>query len=149
MSEGQDVFTQAELLRTWVAQRSARRPYHRLRAPHQQAFEYQGPREHMGSNYAAVHFRCDPADVLTLRAELTWPSQVAAGDRAALMRGIAAGIVDGLLSHYYLYRGCQLTLIAIGWDDVASSEFTFYRAARATMDELRTAAAWELVSIST
>jgi elongation factor G-like protein len=64
------------------------------------------------------------------------------------MRGIAAGIVEGLLSHHYPYRGCRVILIAIGWDDVSSSEVAFYRAARAAMEELRTADAWELVSAS-
>jgi hypothetical protein len=100
------------------------------------------------SNYAAVHFRCEPADALTLRSELTWPRQLSAGYRAVLVRAIAAGIVDGLLSHYYPYRGCQLTLIAIGWDDVSSSEFTFYRATRAAVQELQAADTWNLVSVS-
>jgi hypothetical protein len=95
MSAGQDVVTQAELLDAWVAQRSAGRRFHRLRASRQQAFEYHGPREHRGSNYAAVHFRCDPAEALTVRAELTWPPQLSAQERSALLRAIAAGILTG------------------------------------------------------
>ena len=44
------------------------------------------------------------------------------------------GIVDSLMSHVYPYRGCAVTLIDIGWDDVSSSEAAFYRAAKAAMD---------------
>jgi hypothetical protein len=42
-----------------------------------------------------------------------------------------------------------LTLVAMGWDDVSSSEFTFYQATRVAMEELRAADAWDLVAVGT
>ena len=148
MGDELDIFTQAQLLDAWVAHRSAGRPFHRLREPRLQAFEYKGPRLGHPSSYAAVRFRCAPGDDLTFRSEATWPEQLSASDRAALLRAIAVAIVDGLLSHFYPYRGCQLTLIGVGWDDISSSEFAFYLATRAAMEELRTADAWAISPVT-
>ena len=99
------------------------------------------------SNYAAVRFQCEPADALGFTAEAPWPTHLGITYQADLERAIGCGLVDRLMNTFYPYRGCALTLIDVGWDDVMSSEMAFYRAAAGAMDELMTTAKWRLVTI--
>src|SRR5687768_16480998 len=107
------MLTQGHLLEAWVAWKSAGRNFYRLEEPQPQEFEFRGPRMGHPSNFAALQFRCEPADELTFRSIARWPQHLPPGYCADLERAIAFGIVDSLLSHVYPYRGCAVTLIGV------------------------------------
>ena len=136
---------QGQLLQAWVARKSAGRNFFRLEEPQTQEFEYRGPRMGHPSNFAAVQLRCEPADELMFRSTARWPEHLRPAYCADLERAIGYGIVDSLMSHFYPYRGCTVTLIGVSWDDVSSSEAAFYRAAKAAMDQLRSTGRWRNV----
>ena len=80
-------------------------------------------------------------------AQAPWPTHLSITYQADLEHAIGCGLVDRLMNTFYPYRGCALTLIDVGWDNVMSSEMAFYRAAAGAMDELMTTAKWRLVTI--
>jgi hypothetical protein len=139
------MMTQGQLLEAWLAQKSAGRNFYRLEESRTQEFEYTGPRMGHPSNFAAVQFRCEPADELMFQSAVRWSEHMTPSYCANLERAIEYGIIDSLMSHLYPYRGCTVTLIGVSWDDVSSSEAAFYRAAKAAMDQLISTGTWRNV----
>ena len=136
--------TQGQLLDAWTACKMGRRHCYRLQEPCLREFEYQGPPMGHPSNYAAVRFQCDPLDELALEVVASWPANLSRSDCADLERAIAEAIVDALMSQFAPYRGCRLTLVEIGWDDIASTEVAFYRATVEPMRRLMSRGKWAL-----
>ena len=137
--------TQRQLLDAWL-QRKSSGPFFRLRETKLVEFEYKGPRFGHPSNYAKVRFQCDPGDELRLAARIDWPVGLPPDYCDALVMAIGNGVVEAAMGQEYPYRGCTMTLIAISWDDVSSSELAFYRAAKAATEDLvRMRAEWVYV----
>jgi hypothetical protein len=139
--------SEPELLEAWRTQRTSGSHFFRLEAQVLQSFEYKGPQWGHPSNYAAVRFRCQPADALLFISQARWPVHVSIAYQADLERTIGYAIVDTLMNIFYPYRACSVTLIVVGWDDVMSSEMAFYRAASGAMEELKKTAKWRLLTI--
>jgi hypothetical protein len=76
-----------------------------------------------------------------------WPEHPPSAYCTDLERAIGHALIDSLAAAYYPYRGCAVTLIDVGWDDVMGSEMAFYHATRGPMDELRSKASWKLVPL--
>lgn len=116
-----------------------------LAAPHDQPFVFRGLRQGHPSNYAAVRFRCRPADALSLDFTAEWPATVSPAERRGLEAAIACGVADAFLgARLQPLWVCALTLVEIGWADIMSSEAAFYRATKGAMGELIAHGAWQL-----
>ena len=137
--------TEDELLSEWRRSRTSSRHYFRLQQDCVEEFEFKGPQWGHPSNYAHTRFHCRPADRLLFAVQTRWPNHLSEAYCDALGRVIGCAIVDGLMTSYYPYRGCSVTLVDVGWDDVMSSEVAFYRSAKGAMDALRSNGAWTLI----
>lgn len=138
-----------ELLSDWLRSRSGSRQFFRLQQDCLAEFEYRGPQWGHPSNYARTRFQCRPADKLVFAVQTRWPSHLSDAYCEDLERAIGHAIIDGLMTSVYPYRGCSVTLIDAGWDDVMSSEVAFYRSAKGAMDTLRSNETWKLVDAET
>jgi hypothetical protein len=107
-----------------------------------QDFDYTGPQWGHPSNYAATRFQCEPADSLVFVARAPSPAHSSLAYRADVEHAIERAIVDSLVSAFYPYCGCKVSLVEVGSDDVMSSEISSYRAAKGAMDELRSTHEW-------
>jgi hypothetical protein len=139
------VATENELLSEWQRSRFTSQHYFQLQHEVIEEFEYKGPHWGHPSNYARTRFVCGPARELLFTVQTRWPSHLAEAYCDALQRAIGHAIVDSLMTSYYPYRGCAVTLVDVGWDDVMSSELAFYRSAKGAMDTLREDGAWTLI----
>jgi hypothetical protein len=99
--------------------------------------EYQGKQWGHPSTYAFVRFECMPAEELAFEMRAEWPSHLTPGYRRLLHEAIGAAIVDGLVAADDPHVGCSVSCIDVKWDDVTSSEQSFYRATKAAMTALR------------
>jgi hypothetical protein len=118
--------------RQWKG-RLARR---RLDAPCSIEHEYRGKQWGHPSTYAFVRFECTPANDLVFKMGTTWPVHLEADYCRRLQDAMCAAIVDGLVGTEVPHVGCSLICTEVKWDDVASSEMSFYRATRAAMTAL-------------
>jgi hypothetical protein len=141
------VSTQETLLDVWRQQKATGRNFYRLREGVTQEHEYKGHHWGHPSNYALVRFRCEPADELTFLSEAPWPAHLSSTYCTDLERAVGVAILDALMGEFYPYRGCTLTLVGVGWDDVMSSEAAFYRATKGAMADLRSVGKWDAVTV--
>jgi hypothetical protein len=130
-----------DLLATWRRCKT-RFTGRRLDAPCSVEHEYQGKQWGHPSTYAFVRFECAPAQSLVFEMRVQWPPHLTADYRRLLEEAIGAAIVDALVAADRPHIGCSLTCTHVKWDDVASSEFAFYRATRAAMTTLRDSEKW-------
>ena len=143
---------QRHLLETWLEFKMTVGNFYRLQEPYPVDFTYRARHYGHPSSYAAVRFRCAPSDALAFQSAARWPEHLRPTYRALLEQAVSYGIVDGLMgggSDLHPHRGCSLTLVEVGWDDVMSSEVAFYRATRGAMSELVAQGHWYLVPLST
>jgi hypothetical protein len=111
--------------------------FYRLRGPFTQKTDFRAPQMGHPSTYACVEFHCVPGHDLVFAAGPVWPASLSAQYCARLEEAIGYGIADVLMAeHFYPYRGCVVTLVAVGWDDVSSSEVSFYKATKLAMKQL-------------
>jgi hypothetical protein len=103
------------------------------------------------SSYAFVRFDCQPGHELSFTSTATWPTDLSAEWIASLEAGVADGVVTGLLCSlsWTPFIGCSITLVETKYDEISSSPYSFYRAARAAMadftsDTLRRWQIWPL-----
>ena len=95
------------------------------------------------STYAYVRFECCPADTLSFEMGTSWPGHLGPDYRRLLEQAMTAAIVDTLLAGSECpYLGCSLKCVQVGWDDVGSSEVTFYSATRGAVSKLREEERW-------
>jgi translation elongation factor EF-G len=135
--------TQGALLGAW-RERKAAGNFYRL---HEEVVqEHERKRPPGPSSYAKVRFRCAPSDTLTFASEARWPDNLTADHRRRVERAIQLAVVDALMGELYPYRGCAVTLLAVGWHDVDSSEAAFYYATKAALADLRATAEWRVVT---
>ncbi|HEY8599902.1 MAG TPA: hypothetical protein VIL85_15805 [Thermomicrobiales bacterium] len=134
------------LLESWGQQKATDPRYYRLTENQTQKFVFQGRQWGHPSNFAAVTFDCMPAESLSLTCNAIWPPSLDTQYCRLLEQAIGYGLIEALLAKtFYPYRGCALTLTAIEWDDVMSSEVAFYRASKGAMDKLIAEATWHLL----
>lgn len=79
-----------------------------------------GPR----SQYAKVVLSAEPADEFTFQSQAVWPQE---SYESAILRAI----IDVLMGQPNPAWGIKFTLREIGYDEVNSSEYSFYTASRA------------------
>ena len=125
-----------EILNGW-RQWKTRIAGRRLAAPCVVEHEYQGKQWGHPSTYAFVRFECMPAQELVFEMRAKWPPHLTPEYRRLLHQAMGAAIVDGLVATDDPHTGCSISCIDVKWDDVASSEQSFYRATKAAMTALR------------
>ena len=137
------MLTEPEILEAWRAVKSERRCF-RLTAELVVAFEYRGKQFGHPSSYAAIEIAAAPANELSLESVATYPASLSLPYRELLLAAVARAAVDELFAAAWdPYRGCRLTVRAVGWDEVMSSEAAVYRAARGALAKLRQGGQWK------
>jgi hypothetical protein len=109
----------------------------RLVTPCTVEHEYQGKQWGHPSTYAFVRFECAPAQELVFEMLGEWPPHLTADYCRHLHDAMSAAIVDVLVATDDPHTGCSLNCSEVKWDDVTSSEQSFYRATKAAMTALR------------
>ena len=79
------------------------------------------------SGFAYVKFRCEPASELTFSVVVEWPMQLRQPHIGRIEQAVKNGVATAFAASPA--HACKVTLTAIGWDDVQSSEFAFLNAA--------------------
>lgn len=135
-----------DLVESWRSFKLASPTFYQLREPYAVEYEFRGPQWGHPSNYARVRFACAPAETLSLSTTAAWPAALDSGHSTLLERAVGCAAVEGLLcSAVHPYRGCALTLVEVGWDDVMSSQVAFWIATRRAMGDLTAKGPWQLV----
>jgi hypothetical protein len=133
-----------EIVTCWRRTRS-RFGHRRLVAACAKEHRYQGQQVGHPSTFAFVRFECAPADGLTFELRAPWPEHLTPEDRSRLVDAMVAAVVDVLATGDTPHLGCALACVGVEWDDVASSEQSFYAATRAALTALRDEEAWARV----
>jgi hypothetical protein len=129
-------FTESQMLDLWRTAKPQRKGW-RLEVPVLVEHEFQGAQRGHPSTFAFVRFQCDPAASLSFTPAAVWPEFISANEQDALHRGIAEGIVDGLMHELYPYSGVALRLVESRYDQTSSSVLAFHRATVFAMNTLR------------
>lgn len=79
------------------------------------------------SDFAYVRFRCEPAAELTVSVVAEWPVQLRPPSIERIEQAVRNGVATAFVASPA--HACKVTLTAIGWDDVQSSESAFRNAA--------------------
>jgi hypothetical protein len=88
------------------------------------------------SSYAFVQFECAPADDLCFEARAAWPPEVPMDYQKQFEIAVAEAVADALLEGVYQHSGCTVTLVAVRYDEIGSSEAAFMKAAKSAMQSL-------------
>lgn len=131
-----DSMTFDEILGRWRGWKG-RIAHRRLIAPCTVEHEYRGKQWGHPSTYAYVRFECAPAQELVFEMRGEWPHGLASDYCRLLHDAMSAAIVDVLVTTDDPHMGCSLSCSAVKWDDVTSSERSFYLATKAAMTALR------------
>ncbi len=105
----------------------------RLVAPCTVEHEFKAKQFGHPSTYAFVRFECRPAEDLTFEMAAPWPPEHTADYCQLLHDAMSAAMVDVLVASEEPHTGCSLSCIEVRWDEVSSSERSFYHATRAAM----------------
>lgn len=136
-------FTEAQMLDLWRAGK-IRRNLYRLEVPVTVEHEFQGAQWGHPSTYAFVRFECQPADELSFASAAHWPDSIPEAEQDSLHRGVAEGIVDGLMRAMYPHRGVAIRLVDCRYDEICSSVMSFHHATVCAMETLLKSA-WTIV----
>ncbi len=99
-----------------------------------------GPR----SSYAFVRFDCNPSTHLSFNSNNVFDSKLSPDWIKLFEASICEAIVDSLICNSLTpYFGCELNLIQIKYDEVGSSEDSFYKATKEAMKELIITSDWK------
>lgn len=138
------MLSQREILETWQRGKSERQ-FYRLTSEVEGAFEYRGPQFGHPSNYASIRIHAAPSSVFNLDSAVIYPPSVSTTYASQLLLAIGRAAVDEFFAAgWYPYRGCSLTALEVGWDEIMSSEVAIYLAARGALSDLRRLGSWEL-----
>ena len=130
------------IIDNWRHFKFSERDFYLLEKPLLVEYEYLHRFGHP-SSYAYVQFECEPGETLSFDSSATWNASLSPDYVAALKRVVCEGIVDGLIAGSIRpHRGCSLNLCRIKWDDVGSSEESFYLATKRAMKELIEKGSW-------
>jgi hypothetical protein len=133
-----------EILDAWRRDKQHSR-FYRLAAPIEVAYEYRGPQPGHPSSYASVVISARPASDLGLEITADLPDSMTPEYRLALARAAGHAAVDELFAAgWNPYRGCELDIVEVGWDEVGSSEIALYRAIRGALAKLLKVGIWKL-----
>lgn len=136
------MLTEREIFEAWEEGKGDRQ-FRRLTSERAVAFEYRGPQVGHPSNYAAIKMLATPADKFSLASVASYPASVSPPYAKKLLLAVGRAVADELFAaDWYPYRGCQLVVQEVGWDEVMSSEVAIYRAARGALSELRREGQW-------
>lgn len=94
------------------------------------------------SSYAFVDFQCTPSEFFNFTSIAEWPTTLSKNYISAVENRILLAVIDSLFCNFYPYAGCDVVLLRIKWDDVRSSEYSFYEATTAAMRTLKEEASW-------
>jgi hypothetical protein len=117
----------------------------RLDAPCSTEFEYQGKQFGHPSKYGFARFDCEPAEAPTFEMRARWPANLAADYCRQLEDAIRAAIVDTLVAVDTPFVGVAIACTDVEWNDITSSEVSFYRATQGAMTSLRDSQKWSLL----
>ena len=124
-----------DLLHNWLDAKS-RAPIWRLVTSTEVAYTLR--RQSCGpSSFAFVKFSCEPSDSLSFHSTANWPSVLQAEEIAGVEHAVSVGVVEAFATaDYSMSKVCKVTLRSIEWDEIGSSEYAFYLAAKAAISSL-------------
>ncbi len=135
-----------DIISQWKSSKLGRN-FYRLRNAASCDFQFKGQPGHP-SSYAYISFECFPSDELSYESQAKWPDSLPLEYCEQLNLAIAEGIVDVLYDHIYPYRGCNISLIKIRWDEIGGSEYAFYKATKLAMEKLVKDYDWEIITVT-
>ena len=138
------MLTERDILEAWQAGKLGPQ-FYRLTSEAAAAFEYRGRQFGHPSNYAAIKLVATPSNEFGLDSVAIYPASITLAYSKKLLLAVGRAAVDELFAAtWYPYRGCKLAVEEVGWDDIMSSEFAIYLAARGALAKLRQEGQWTL-----